>query len=483
MKQQPNIILLFSDQHRWDWLSCESNKNVYTPNLDKLARNGVKFTNTYCPSPLCGPSRMGMLASRHPHSLGIYTNEHSLRSDIPTFVHSLSMAGYETVLCGRMHFSGEDQSHGYEKRIYDDLAGHYPGEPMPQYGKFQGAQIGGKISCKLTGIGDNPILEYDADVTGHCVKFLDERNTKDDNKPLFLTVGFLSPHSPYAAPREYYDRAYKRMQENDALLCEETMIEHPWIRKYMDNFEFSDVTDEEKIRTRVSYAAMIDYMDEQFGRIIEKAKMLPGETYVVYISDHGDMIGDKGMFGKKCFFDPSIKVPMIIAPLDKDENAIGIASDRTVDIPVSLLDLGPTLISFTDAPKLPNAVGIDISSLLKDETNQKSYDNLCNRPVFADQHIGWTGACRMVRVGKYKLMYFYDYEEVLLFNLDEDADENNNLGSKKEYKEIIENLKEKLFEDWNPDEMDKDYRTTITNVSFLSKWGREIKSLDSYGLY
>ena len=127
-----NILLIVSDQHRRDWLGCSLSPGaalVRTPNLDALAARGVLFESAYCPYPLCGPSRMALMTGRRASRIGMFVNEHTLRSDVPTFAHALGRAGYETVLCGRMHFSGIDQRHGFERRLVGDVNSSYGGGP------------------------------------------------------------------------------------------------------------------------------------------------------------------------------------------------------------------------------------------------------------------------------------------------------------------------------------------------------------------
>lgn len=126
MSRQPNILIFLSDQHRHDWMGCAGCDFVDTPNMDRLARSGVRFSNASCNAPLCGPSRMSLLTGRFSHRLGVYINEHTLDANTPTLAHVAARAGYETTLCGRMHFMGPDQRHGYQSRLVGDICTYQP---------------------------------------------------------------------------------------------------------------------------------------------------------------------------------------------------------------------------------------------------------------------------------------------------------------------------------------------------------------------
>ena len=136
MPLQPNIVFILSDQHNPRVAGYEGDAWVRTPNLDRLAQSGARLANCYCGSPLCVPSRVAMLSSLLPSRTGVYNNNQSLHSDIPTFVHCLTLAGYDTVLSGRMHFIGPDQRHGYKERLVGDLTAVRLGVRNPSFGPW-----------------------------------------------------------------------------------------------------------------------------------------------------------------------------------------------------------------------------------------------------------------------------------------------------------------------------------------------------------
>ncbi|MCC2685428.1 MAG: arylsulfatase, partial [Paenibacillaceae bacterium] len=313
---KPNIILLVSDQHRADWMGCSGSRYVHTPNLDRLATGGVRFAQTYCNSPFCVPSRMSMLAGRHPYRTQVWSNEHQLASEIPTFAHALGIAGYETVLCGRMHFKGPDQRHGYETRLVGDITPTYNGGPTTPYGPLKGSAAQGMKSLECAGPGDSPVLRYDEAVTAACETFLAERSRSqaeasqtpqaatNQQRPLFLTVGWYGPHPTFICPPDLYEQAESALGGEEGIPKDDEPL-HPWVKDWFRRLNIDSATKEQIAIVRASYAGLINRLDQLIGRVLEAAKSLAGETYIVYLSDHGEMAGDHGMFWKQSFYEGS----------------------------------------------------------------------------------------------------------------------------------------------------------------------------------
>ncbi len=218
--QQKDILIFLSDQHRYD-ICGFANPEVATPHLDAIAQNGVNFHNTYTACPLCVPARMAMLTGQRATKIDVVSNQTSLRYDIPTFLHSLANAGYETVLCGRMHFMGPDQRHGFTKRIFDDFITSTIGKGVywdHNYGDFQGS-FDEANHKKIAGKGVSPVTEYDKEVVAHALAYLSQPH----EKPQCIVVGTYAPHAPYVAPDALYDKYYGAVtlpQKNNAPLKE-----------------------------------------------------------------------------------------------------------------------------------------------------------------------------------------------------------------------------------------------------------------------
>lgn len=479
MPKKPNIIFIISDQHRFDWMGCAGTPFVETPNMDRMAAEGTRFTNCYCNAPLCGPSRMAMMAGRHPYSLGVYINEHSLSSDVPTMAHALARGGYETVLCGRMHFNGPDQRHGYEKRLVGDITRSYAGGPhTPFPGELQRSNQGGMVIIETAGVRDTPLLRYDEAVTEGCEQFLSDRAKSNEDRPLFMTVGWYGPHNPYCGPQDLYDAALEKMKEcgDEPIPLEEGV--HPWATKCNAIDKYRDVTPEQMRNARAGYAAAVGVIDRRLGRVIEAAKSLPGETIVIYTSDHGEAAGDRGMWTKGTFYENSSHVPMLWMQLNKDTVTQPVPAGAEVKATMSLIDLPSTLADVAGAPALPRQDGESIKPLL-DNPSAQDDTHWQERPILADFMLQFAGTTmmppmRMVRKGKYKYNYFDTYDRPQLFDIEADPTESNDLATDPAYADLIAEMRALAFDGWNPDDIQADALKRDEDMMYMARWGREV---------
>jgi len=219
MPDRPNFLVIMSDQHHAGIMGCAGDPVAHTPALDRLAADGVRFTNTYCPFPLCGPSRMAFMTCRHPYDIESWTNETQLGSDFPTFAHGLLAAGYETVLSGRMHFVGHDQRHGFARRLLGDVpesayiaAGWKLQRVLGELVDTPGMALAGIVK---SGPGRTGYHAYDEVVTRTTVEWLRERGRQQAAPPFLLTVGYAAPHCPLVAPPEDFARFADRITAAD----------------------------------------------------------------------------------------------------------------------------------------------------------------------------------------------------------------------------------------------------------------------------
>ncbi len=465
---RPNIVLIVSDQHRRDWMGCAGNRVVETPTLDALAARGVRFTDACCNAPLCGPSRMSMLTGQHPYRNGVYINEHTLSSDVPTFAHALGLAGYETVLAGRMHFMNADQRHGFQSRLVGDICRCYAGGPQTDFSRTPGSASNGVKAVQQAHPGTSAVLEYDQAVTAAAVDYLAART---DDRPLLLTVGTYGPHHPFTAPPEYYDRARRRLAElgDEPVPHAETPL-HPWhAERYAWHHE-DTLTREQIAEARANYAGMIGYLDELIARVLESARQhLTGPTWVVYVSDHGESAGDHGLMTKCSFYQSSVGVPMIFAPLDGPVE--GLAGGRTFEAPVSLLDLCPTLAELAGGPTPPLQDGDSLAPILAGPVDEAQWRD---RPIFSELKLLDFQPIRMVRRGDWKLVYYHTLEPVHLFNLAADPDEQVNRAADPACAAVRDALLALMLADWDPEWINRDAARKNADLKYMAQWGRQV---------
>ena len=337
---RPNILILMADQLAGPFFRDGPADWLHAPHLKRLAGRSVRFTNAYTASPLCAPARASFMSGQLPRRTRVYDNAAEFTSSVPTFAHHLRRAGYQTALSGKMHFVGPDQLHGLEQRLTTDI---YPADFgwTPDYRK-PGERIDwwyhnlGSVS----GAGVAEITnqyEYDDEVAHHAAQKLYDLSRGHDDRPWCLTVSFTHPHDPYVARRRYWD-LYEDCEHLDpevAPIPYEEMDPHS--QRLMDACDWrkSEITPEMVRRARRGYFANISYIDDKVGELLAVLEATRQEAIVVVLSDHGDMLGERGLWFKMNFFEHSAGVPLMIA-------APGLAPGR-VDTPVSTIDVLPTL--------------------------------------------------------------------------------------------------------------------------------------------
>ena len=460
-----NIIYILSDQHNPFVMGNAGDPYVRTPNLDKLYENGTGFDNCYCSSPLCVPSRSGIMTGQLPSHNGVCNNMQALSSCNATLAASLTIGGYETVLSGRMHFVGWDQWHGFEKHLVGDITPDFVGEDNEAeiYGSFKRSSGQNLTSIRKSGAGNSAVLDYDLDVLNTACSYLE---TRCDDRPLFMTIGFYGPHCPYIAPKELYDYYYDILPEIDFPSKEERDRMHPAERKWFENRKIDEVSKADVRRIRAAYYSMVELLDSYVGRIIETVDRTLGldNTLLVYTSDHGDNIGEHGYFWKTNFYDAAARVPMVFA-------GSGIKKARRVKEVSSLLDLAPTLLDFSESDMLPSMDGLNLLPVLygKEEMDQNRIAvSMCS-------DIKGDNPSLMLRRGRYKYVSHAGYEMPQLFDMEADPHECLDIASMPENKAVVAEFAEIEKRYWNPDKALKDLADAKVNFRLMTKWFELVK--------
>ncbi|MBP5855906.1 choline-sulfatase [Marivibrio halodurans] len=337
---QPNLLILMFDQATGTLFPDGPEAWLHMPNLRRLAERSARFDACYTASPLCTPARGGFMTGRLPSSTGIYDNAALFPADMPTFAHHLRRAGYQTALSGKMHFCGPDQLHGFEERLTTDI---YPADFgwTPDYRK-PGERIDwwyhnmGSVTGSGVAETSNQ-MEFDDDVAYQARRKLYDLARGKDGRPWCLTVSFTHPHDPYVARRRYWD-LYEGCEHLMPEVASIPYDDHdPHSKRIFDANDWRnfDITDDDIARSRRAYFANLSYLDEQVGDLLDTLERTRQEAVIVFTGDHGDMLGEKGLWFKMSFFEGSSRVPLMIA-------GEGIAPGR-VSTPASLIDIAPTL--------------------------------------------------------------------------------------------------------------------------------------------
>ncbi|MEM8732354.1 MAG: choline-sulfatase [Pseudomonadota bacterium] len=337
---RPNILILMVDQLNGTLFPDGPADWLHTPNLRRLAETSVRFATTYTASPLCAPGRASFMSGQLPRRTGVYDNAAEFRSDIPTYAHHLRRAGYATCLSGKMHFVGPDQLHGFEERLTTDI---YPADFgwTPDYRK-----PGDRIDWwyhnmgSVTGAGVAEItnqMDYDDEVAHHARAKLYDLARGDDARPWCLTVSFTHPHDPYVARKCYWDLYADCAHLDPEVPDPGCDAQDPHSKRLFDANDWRNyaIADHDIRRSRRGYFANISYLDHKIGEILQVLDDTGQDPIVVFLSDHGDMLGERGLWFKMSFFEGSARVPLMI-------KAPGWTPQR-IDTPVSTIDVTPTL--------------------------------------------------------------------------------------------------------------------------------------------
>ncbi len=427
---KPNILLVMVDQLTSFVLSSYGGKVCQTPNIDALASRATVFENASCPYPLCAPSRFGMMTGRLPSKIGAFDNGAELPASVPTFAHYLRLHGYYTCISGKMHFVGPDQYHGFEERLTTEI---YPADmswtPTPDFRDFNKDEKRGYtfgVSTIDTVKDAGPVarsmqIDYDEDVIHHAIRELYTRARSEDDRPFMMTVSLTQPHDPYVTTREYWNLYQDNDidQPNVPFIPVEQRDPHSQSLYYHYGQDKCELSDADYRNARRGYYGMISFIDTLFGRLMKALddSGFTENTVVIFSSDHGDMIGERGMWFKKTLYNPAIQVPMIISHPE--------FSAHRVSSPVSLLDVFPTMLALAQIKRDEITTAFDGRSLLPAICGEK-----IEGAVFAEHIDGGTEAPRVcVRDGNLKLVLSRAYP-TLLFDLAADPLELNNLAGK-----------------------------------------------------
>lgn len=438
---RPNILFIMADQMSAKALPFYGHPVVKAPTLSRLAEEGVIFENAYCNSPLCGPSRTSMMTGLLPSKAGGFDNAHDFSAALPTFAHYLRLGGYLTCLSGKMHFTGPDQLHGYEERLTTDI---YPSD-------FGWTPNWAEPDSKVTFQDMKNVLEtgpclrslqidYDDDVETQACKWLYDRARDTGEQPFMLTVSFTSPHDPYVARPEFWDMYAEG--EIDLPKIPPIPVEKmdPHSARIHGHYSIgkAEVTDDVIRRARHGYYASIEYIDAKVAalmRVMEETG-LDQDTLVIFVSDHGDMMGERGLHYKKSFYEWSSRVPMIFWAGDR------VKPGRCNDT-VSLLDLLPTFADL--AGTADEVLEADGTSLLPCLHGGSLGPRIIPAEFLSE---GVFEPTFMLLQGRVKLLYSKS-DPPILFDLDADPDELTNVARDPGYRVRLDEMASYARKTWD----------------------------------
>ncbi len=457
MPATPNIVVVMADQLAPQFCGAYGHPVAKTPHIDALAARGMRFDAAYCNSPLCAPSRFAFMSGQLISRIAAYDNASEFRASVPTFAHYLKTLGYHTCLSGKMHFVGPDQKHGFQDRVTTDI---YPSDfawtpDWEAHDERIDKWYHNMQTVKESGVAVATFqTDYDDEVGFAARRWLIDRGrdrAHGSEAPFCMVASFIHPHDPYVAQPEWWDL----YDDDDVDMPEFTLSsedQDPFSRRVMDGIEASYVplTDEEVRRARRAYLANVSFFDSQVGKIVKTLKDI-GEldnTIVIVTADHGDMLGERGLWYKMNFFEYSARVPLIMT-------GPGVAKGRAPNA-CSLLDLLPTFVDIGGGTPEMFGETVDGRSLMPlargeadpvDEAIGEYCAEMTPWPVF------------MIRRGPLKYIHC-DIDPPQLYDLSVDPFEKVNVAADPAYAEAAAGFVAEVRTRWNSDQLRKDVITT-----------------------
>ena len=405
-----NLLIICSDEHRRDALGCMGHAQVKTPHLDALAGRGTIFANAYTPSPMCVPARAAMAAGQPVHRIGRWDSAAPYAGRPGSWMHHLRQAGVEVVSIGKLHFRSGDDDNGFsEERLPMHVAGGIGWtlgplrNPPPDYAATEEL-------ARDVGTGETSYTAYDRAITEDAVRWLSEERRL--THPWAGFVSLVSPHYPLTAPAEFANLYDPAAMDAPLAYAEGARPSHPEIQNIARFYDYDRHFDAARVSAaRAAYFGLVSFMDDCVGRILcaLEASGQAKDTLVVYVSDHGEMLGDHGLWTKQVMYEASAGVPMIaVGP--------GMPQGRRVTTATSLLDVASTAL---------DALGVEGSDVFcgRSLIDIAGADDDPDRTIFSEYHDGGsTTGTFMIRWGDWKYVHYVGLSPQL-FHLGRDPDE------------------------------------------------------------
>ncbi|MEC7866138.1 MAG: sulfatase-like hydrolase/transferase [Candidatus Poribacteria bacterium] len=433
----PNILFLMSDEHRADVTGYEGNGVIRTPTLDWLAETGTVFRDAYTPSPICVPGRQCLMSGQLPKTVGC-EGWVDLQSNHMTFARQLSRYAYETVSCGKLHHQGDDQMQGWTQRPAGDVhisSNHISNRSEAHFQKYSRSFSTFKWSdakeIKRAGVGRSPCVTRDRFWTDSALHFIDDffnsayYDREQGQRPLLLKVSLLQPHYPYQTDHDKFTYYLNRVVP----YLDQSVFPHPFLSQRQVR-PGTDASEREIRRATAAYYGMVETIDSHYQEVLEALTHVGenlDEWMIVYTSDHGEMLGEHGIWEKQKFFEASVRVPLIIRYPERFEA-------KVIDQNVNLCDLFATLCHLAG---IPCPSGLDSRTLVP--LMEGCTENWANETV---SQFGKTNL--MIKKDHLKYQDYGVNGKEVLFDLHRDPSETQNFIDDPDYVESVSWFRQRL---------------------------------------
>lgn len=469
--KRTNVLQIMADQLAPHFLPNYGHGFVKAPRIASLSENGITFDNAYTNSPLCVPARAAMLTGKLASTLDVYDSAGELSASIPTLAHYLRASGYHTCLSGKAHFIGPDQLHGFEDRLTSDMcmadfgmSGDWDRgeEPLGFYHTMEAVANAGIAERALQ-------MDHDEEVTYKATQWLYDwaRHSPAARRPFYLNFSLSQPHDPYVTPKRYWDRYVHEDIDLPVVPYIPEAQREPysaWLYRHYDRGEY-DIT-EEHIRTaRHAYYGNISYVDDLIGRVLDTVERIGqmDSTMIVFCSDHGDMLGERGQWYKMSPYEQSSRIPLIV-------KLPGASASGRVKSNVSLMDIAPTIMDIaTDGEALALADRTDrmhgrsMRALIRGDA--QSWPDIAVSELMFE---GRTTPGVMVRKGPYKYVHVSP-DCALLFDMVNDPREMENLCGSADHAQVQVDFEHYVGRRWDFPALEKRIVADQRRRNFIQK--------------
>ncbi|MDA8052222.1 MAG: sulfatase-like hydrolase/transferase [Rhodospirillales bacterium] len=441
-----NLLFIMSDEHSRRVLGCYGHPMVRTPNLDRLARRGVRFTDAYCNCPICVPSRASFATGRYVHDIRFWDNAIPYNGSIPSWGHRLIEAGHRSVSIGKLHYRSTTDKNGFDEEV---MPLHVVDGEGDLLGLIRSELPVRKAALRLgrdAGPGNSSYQDYDDRITASAAAWLAARAREPAGKPWVLFVSLVCPHFPLIARPEFYNLYPENKVPWPGQYSPEERPDHPFIAAMRESMIYDKGFDATKVRRAIAaYFGMVTFLDHNIGKLLAALEEtgLAATTRVIYTSDHGDNLGTRGLWGKSTMYEESAGVPLIMAGPE-------VPQDFVCHETVSLVDCFPTILECTGAAPHPDdrdLPGCALDSVLRGHAP--------GRTVFSEYHAaGSAAATFMIRKGPFKYVHYVGMRPQL-FDLDSDPEERRDLGTDPSWRGLIAECEQLLRGIVDPEAADK----------------------------
>ena len=442
-----NVLVIMSDEHTRSVMGAYGNSLVHTPTLDRLAHQGVRFDNAYTPSPICVSARASFATGTPVFENRCWSSAEPYYGQQRSWMHRLRDSGHDVVSIGKLHYRSAQDDLGFTEQIHPMyLANNGAGWPQALLRKPMGTFSDTIEMSSELGPGETNYTQYDRNITTAAEDWL-HRQAPSASQPWVLFVSFICPHYPLSAPEEFFDLyrdiAIPKPYTQDV----DNQQKHPVINLMRQFWDYADHFDEESERTGLkNYYGLCSFLDNNVSRVLTALEQggHTDNTQIIYTSDHGDMLGNHGIWGKCYMYEDSVGIPMILS-------GAGI-KPSTNSTPVSLTDIATTIEGVVTG-QTNSSTSKPWQSRSLQQFIEKPDDD---RPVVSEYHDGGSPCgFYMLRKGRWKLVYFSEGHPPLLFDMENDTREQNNLAGDTDYAEVLTTLTKQLFDILDPEEVNR----------------------------